>query len=220
LLKKLIGLSLAGIILLSLTATGTWAFFKDTETGSNNRLTAGTLNLQVGAGDPMSENIALGNIQPGEAGNAASWTVHNSGSLNGSFSLSMGAVHSAENGRSEVETASGDISDGTGELGGLLTLALWMDNGSSGWSSGDYYLDPSGSGLGRVDWTGGASLPAGAYFTVNSFSGRSSTALQNIAANATPGNFKVDFSFPENGSDDNQAQGDSCAFDILFHLSQ
>jgi predicted ribosomally synthesized peptide with SipW-like signal peptide len=220
LLKKIIGLGLAGIVLLSLAATGTWAFFQDSEAGSGNTMTSGTLDLQVGTQDPMSEKIEIDNIQPGNNGNTASWPVHNSGSISGSFYLSVGEVSNAENGRSEVESASGDLSDDQGEMGGLLTLALWMDNGAGGWSSGDYYLDPSGSGLDKITWSGGSSLPSGAYFSVDTFSGKSSSVLQNISAGSTPGNFKVDFVFPDSGSGDNRAQSDNCSFDLVFSLNQ
>jgi predicted ribosomally synthesized peptide with SipW-like signal peptide len=219
-LKKLIGLSLAAFLLLSLTATGVWAFFRDTETTKNNTLTAGTLNLQVGAADPMTESILIENIQPGDAKNLASWAVRNKGSLSGGFSVSVETVNNAENGRSEVEIASGDLSDVAGELGDMLTLALWMDNGPGGWSSGDYFLDPSGGSLARVLWAGGSSLPAGAYFMLNSFSGLGSSVLQNIAANSTEGNFRIDCNFPENGIADNGAQSDICTFNILFSLKQ
>jgi predicted ribosomally synthesized peptide with SipW-like signal peptide len=219
-LKKLIGLSLAALILLSLTATGTWAFFRDTETAKNNTLTAGTLNLQVGAADPMGESILIENIRPGDAHNLASWSVRNKGSLSGGFSVSVETVNNAENGRSEVEIASGDLSDVEGELGDMITLALWMDNGAGGWSSGDYYLNPSGGSLTRVPWAGGSSLPAGAYFMLNSFSATTSAVLQIIAANSTAGNFRVDLIFPENGANDNRAQSDNCTFNILFSLKQ
>jgi predicted ribosomally synthesized peptide with SipW-like signal peptide len=219
-LKKIIVLSLAGLILLSLTAAGTWAFFNDTETGSENSLSAGTLNLQVGADDPMSESITLDNIQPGDADNLASWAVSNTGSLAGEFAVSVNTVSNAENGCSEVETASGDPGNGEGELGGLLTLALWMDSGNNGWSDGDYYLDPSGGSLVQVAWTDGSGLPDEAYFTVDDFSQKESSNLQLILPNSTPGNFRVDFIFPDNGSADNQAQSDSCTFDIEFSLNQ
>jgi predicted ribosomally synthesized peptide with SipW-like signal peptide len=219
-LKKIVVLSLIGVVLISLTAAGTWAFFSDTETSTANTVTSGTLNLQVGADDPTSESFILDNIQPGDADNLASWAVSNSGSLTGGFSISVSTVDNSENGFSEVESASGDSGNEAGELGGLLTLALWMDNDSDGWSEGDYYLDPSDGSLVKTGWSGGSTLPDEAYFPADDFSQRESSVLQLILPGSTPGNFTVDFVFPDNGSADNQAQSDSCTFDIVFSLAQ
>lgn len=218
--RKIIGLSLAAIILLALTATGTWAFFRDTETGSGNSLAAGTLDLQVGNFDPMTEKIDFSGVKPGDAGDAAAWSIRNTGSISGHLSISAGAVNNDENVRSEVETASGDSTDNVGELGGMLTVALWMDSGTSGWSSGDYYLDPSGSGLAKVVWSGEPTLPAAAYFTLNTYSAKSSASLQTITSGTVPPNFRVNYNFPESGAGDNQSQSDSCNFDLIFTLSQ
>jgi spore coat-associated protein N len=44
-MKKIIGLSIAAIIVIALAGVGTFAFFSDTETSSANSFTAGTLNL-------------------------------------------------------------------------------------------------------------------------------------------------------------------------------
>jgi predicted ribosomally synthesized peptide with SipW-like signal peptide len=219
-LKKIAVLSLIGLVLIGLTAAGTWAFFSDTETSSANTVAAGTLNLRLGADDPSSESFSLGNIQPGDADNLASWAIGNSGSLSGELYISITSVDNSENGCSEVERSSGDSGNEDGELGGLLTLALWMDNNSDGWSRADYYLDPSDGSLEKIPWSGGSVLPDEAYFPVDEFSLKESPALQTLQPGITPGNFTVAYIFPDHGSTDNQAQSDSCSFDIIFSLAQ
>ncbi|MBN1188531.1 MAG: hypothetical protein JXA46_02150 [Dehalococcoidales bacterium] len=219
-LKKILALSLIAIALIGLTAAGTRAFFSDTETSWGNNVTSGTLDLQVGDYDPMTESISLDNIKPTDSGRLATWEVYNNGSLTGEFYISIGAVDNQENGASEVEIASGDPGDAEGELGGLITLAMWMDNGGNGWSDGDYYLDLSGSDLAKTGWSSGSVLPEEAYFIADYFGGKESSELQQILPDDSPGNFCVDFIFPDNGAADNQAQSDSCTFDIEFTLKQ
>jgi predicted ribosomally synthesized peptide with SipW-like signal peptide len=217
--KKVIVLILIALILICVAATNTWAFFKDTETSSNNITSTSTLDLLVGSTDPMTANITLSGIKPTDSGNAASWTIKNKGSSSGSFSISLGTVSNQENTRNEIETASGDTSDSEGELGGLVKIAIWMDTGNNGWGSGDYYLNP-GSSLTKVNWSSGTTLPTGAYFTINTFSGKSSATLQTITSNTTAGNIKIEYSFPVTDYHDNAAQSDSSLFDIVFNLRQ
>jgi len=42
--KKIIGLSIAALLILALVGGATWALFSDTETSANNTLIAGTLD--------------------------------------------------------------------------------------------------------------------------------------------------------------------------------
>jgi spore coat-associated protein N len=44
-MKKIIGLTIAAIIVIAIAGVGTFAFFSDTETSANNTITAGTLDL-------------------------------------------------------------------------------------------------------------------------------------------------------------------------------
>jgi predicted ribosomally synthesized peptide with SipW-like signal peptide len=48
-MKKIIGLTIAAILIIGLVGVGTWAYFGDTEVSSGS-LAAGTLDLQVGGG--------------------------------------------------------------------------------------------------------------------------------------------------------------------------
>jgi len=92
-MKKVIGLTLAAILIAGIAGGGTWAFFSDSETSQNNTLTAGTLDLRVGATDPCTESINLGTqIKPGDNDNAADWTITNLGNISGTLKVEIGSI--------------------------------------------------------------------------------------------------------------------------------
>jgi spore coat-associated protein N len=64
-MKKILGLGMVAILVMALVGGGTWAYFSDTETSSDNVLAAGTLDL------------GLGNTSGSEAGTSvtATWTT-------------------------------------------------------------------------------------------------------------------------------------------------
>jgi predicted ribosomally synthesized peptide with SipW-like signal peptide len=217
-MKKIIFSLMAIAVIGSLIGTGTFAWFNDTETSAGNTFVTGTLNLQVGSANPMTDKVTLSNIKSADAGSAAIWLTKNLGTISGTLDAAIGTITNNENGRSEVEIAAGDTTDNAGELGGLLKIALWMDvDKSAGWTSGDYYLKSDGT---KVAWASGAALPAGAYDIVNNFGGKSWTSLQTAAASSDAGNFRIEYNFPDGGSSDYVVQGDSCIFDITFALNQ
>ena len=204
---------------MALVAGGTFAYFSDTEISTGNSLTAGTLNLQVGAADPMTDKVTLANIKPTDTDTAAIWLTKNLGSLEGTFSVSISAITDNENTITEPEAAAGDVTAGVGELGGLLKIAIWMDaDKNGGWSTSDYYLDPTVPG--KVAWVSDVTLPTAAYFTVDSFGIKSFSSLQTVAATTDAGNFRIEYNFPDGGASDNVAQSDSSVFDITFMLNQ
>jgi predicted ribosomally synthesized peptide with SipW-like signal peptide len=216
--KKILGLTIAVMLTLGMTVTGVWAYFGDSEASTNNVVTAGTLNLQVGATDPMTDKITLSNIKPADTGNAAIWLVGNTASLPGILSVSTGTITNNENGRNEVEIAAGDTTDPGGELGASLKLAFWMDKDKSGaWNSGDYYLSSAGT---VVAWASGSTLPVAAFDYLNNYGSKSWATGQSVAAASDAGNFRVEYSFPDAGVSSNQAQTDSGGFDITFMVNQ
>ena len=50
-MKKILGLTIAALLVMGMVGGGTWAYFSDTEASTNNSLTAGTLDLNVDGGD-------------------------------------------------------------------------------------------------------------------------------------------------------------------------
>jgi predicted ribosomally synthesized peptide with SipW-like signal peptide len=221
-MKKIIGLSLATLLIVAVVGSGTWAYFSDNETSQNNTITAGTLDLQVGATDPCTEAIDIGSLlQPGDSGNAADWTLTNKGSTGGTLKIAVSAITNYENTRTEPEEAAGDTTTGStqGELGDFVEIAIWLDmNRSGGWDSGDRYLRSTGT---VVNWVSGSSLPPEAYADINSYAGIDWDAADGMPAMAGSGNidFMVEYSFPADAND-NRTQGDSSLFDITFTLEQ
>ena len=214
--RVLISLMIIALV-MALMGAGVYALFSDTETASNNTFTAGTLNLQVGAADPCTEAINISSIKPTSTGNAATWLVKNLGSLSGNLDITVGAITNNENTITEPETAAGDVTTPGGELGGLLKVAFWMDaDKSGGWTSGDYYLKSDGT---KVSWVSGTTLPAAAYDILNNYP-HTWSSVQGVTASSDAGNFYIEYNFPDGGSTDNVAQGDSCVFDITFTLNQ
>jgi spore coat-associated protein N len=84
--KKIIGLSVALLIIL-VVAGGTWAFFSDTETSSNNQFSAGTLNLKLSDADQtdvdgVTASFGGNALKPGDTVGPSTVTLKNTGSLN------------------------------------------------------------------------------------------------------------------------------------------
>lgn len=212
---KRILLSLSVIAAVAAVGIGaTSALFSDSETAAGNTFSAGTLNLRVGEDDSTTETISLSNLAPEDEGNAAEWLTSNTGSIAGDLSVEVSAITNDEEAPGpESET---NVAD-PGDLGSLLTIALWMDVDKDGtWSAGDYYL-PSSSGVEVPYATPG--LPAAAFDIVDDYSGDIWADVQSVAGTTDAGNFRVEYDFPS-GVSDNDAQGDSAAFDITFSLEQ
>ena len=86
-MKKIIGLTIAAVLIIGLVGAVTWAYFSDTEESTGNTITAGTLNLtvdEVGSGavagtltpgvDGVNEFLTISNVAPGDSG-VITWTL-------------------------------------------------------------------------------------------------------------------------------------------------
>lgn len=218
-MKKILGLTVAALLVMGLVGGGTWAYFSDVETSTGNVLTAGTLNLQVGDVDPTTANITVAAMKPGDTGNAADWNIINNGTISGNLTIAISAITNNENTRLEPELAY-DATDGTGELGGLCKIAIWLDHDGDGtWESGDQYLESDGT---VVPWASGDTVPSEAYDYISSFANKDWSQAEGIATMGNGDNFDfmVEYDFPEGGPSDNAAQSDSCEFTITFTLTQ
>jgi predicted ribosomally synthesized peptide with SipW-like signal peptide len=89
-MKKAFGLILAGFLITCLiagTTAGAWALFQDTETSSNNQLTAGTMDLKLtdaNESDQDSITASFGGsaLVPGANIGPSTVTLKNTGNLN------------------------------------------------------------------------------------------------------------------------------------------
>lgn len=84
-MKKILGLTIAAMLVIAMVAGGTWAYFSDTETSSNNVFTAGTLDLGLSNIDEMATGnttatFTASNWKPGEVADGVLY-ISNSGSM-------------------------------------------------------------------------------------------------------------------------------------------
>ena len=86
--KKVVGLTIAVLLVTGMISIGTWAFFSDSQTVTNNVMAAGTLDLKTDNADGMSHTLYATDMQPGETIGPDYIVLKNSGSLDGS-SLDM-----------------------------------------------------------------------------------------------------------------------------------
>ncbi len=83
-IKKVVGLTIALILLVGMSGIGTWAYFNDVETSSANVLAAGTLDLKTDDVDGVSQTLLASNIMPGDTVGPETIILKNSGTLAGS----------------------------------------------------------------------------------------------------------------------------------------
>lgn len=79
-LKRIIGLGIAGLIVLALFSGGLWAFFSDTETATTNQVTAGTLDLTTNDANGVTGTITTTTLRPGKSVDGTTITLKNIGS--------------------------------------------------------------------------------------------------------------------------------------------
>lgn len=94
-IKKVIGLTIALVLLLGMSGIGTWAYFSDVETSGENVLAAGTLDLKTDDVDGVSQTLLASNIMPGDTVGPETIILKNSGTVAGSsLDLSFSYIES------------------------------------------------------------------------------------------------------------------------------
>ena len=142
-MKKILGLTIAALLVMALVGGGTWAYFSDVETSTGNILTAGTLDLglsNTAATTPDGSvtatwNVSAGDWAPGDTVEATLY-VYNGGSIDMTqltVALSYGAI---TDGTPAGVTVPGGVTDlldkmitattvEWGPTGSLLPIANW-----------------------------------------------------------------------------------------------
>ena len=82
-MKKIVGLSLALILVIGVIGVATFAYFTDTETSSGNQLVAGTLDLKTNDADGVSQTLYATNMSPGDTVGPSTITLKNAGTTDG-----------------------------------------------------------------------------------------------------------------------------------------
>jgi predicted ribosomally synthesized peptide with SipW-like signal peptide len=215
--KKILLLATALIAVIATMGVGTWAYFNDTATATSNTITAGTLSLTVnGDGDGTIAPFDIGGangLAPGDTGNAATWEMVNTGTISAILKIEVGTIDNFE----------ADDTTPSTSLKGMLKVAMWVDVDKDGtWSSGDYYLNPTTEA--KVAWASGSTLPTGAtgaYDYISAFDGDVFDNLATVAGGSTSaGNFRVEYDFYDDNTDQNAAQGEIIHTDLTFTLTQ
>jgi spore coat-associated protein N len=202
-MKKIVGLSIAVLLIIGLVGAGTYAYFSDTESSTNNSLTAGTLDLNIDGDDVAVTTFTASDVAPGESGTGNS-TLDNVGSISGELDIATSAVaNSAGSGGTEYE-------GGSGELGANAQIAVYLDVDQSGtWNAGDIGLLSDGTTY---------SFPTVLnYDEIDEYASEDWDAVETMAATASD-DIVVNWQVPTGAGND--IQGDTVSFDITFTLEQ
>ena len=214
-MKKILGLTVAALLVIGLVGGGTWAYFSDTETVSSNTFTAGTLDLDLDGGSVASFSIA--NTYPSDNRPAADWTLDNNSTIPAAAWLEIVTSSITEN----------DAQSDGAALDDYVQLLLWIDaNGNDALNTGEVYLVDGG--LATWGGTDGASPTSAealleyteAGYLEGSTFGTAADPCATIPGGNSDNHFRVYFYFPDNALDQNDAQGDDFGFDITFTLYQ
>ena len=63
-MKKILGLTVAALLVMGLVGGGTWAYFTDTETSTGNTFAVGTLDLEVDTENPWTSTAIDNSLTP------------------------------------------------------------------------------------------------------------------------------------------------------------
>jgi predicted ribosomally synthesized peptide with SipW-like signal peptide len=209
-MRKILGLTIAALLVIGLAGVGTWAYFSDTETASGNVFTAGTLDLTPDEGSITTISYAaVDGVAPGwDNASADSWTLTNSGSVDGDLTITIGSIDNQGVTNEEPE------GDDTGDLGGNLDIVFWADLDDDGEIDGGIWADGGGMN-GYMDIGEGEKMYEGDLDTMPA----TFPASGKIDLDATE---EIDIYFDASIGIGvgNSIMSDSATFDITFNLDQ
>lgn len=208
-MKKILGLSIAALLVIAMVGGGTWAYFNDTESSVGNTITAGTLDLNWDGGnesDNYTFQIAAADGWPGNSNNSTFKLIKNVGSLDGELDIELTDLLNTESsGGTEHEA------DGVGgELGSFAKIAPWIDIGKDGAFTPDTDI--------ALTSAGGVSTAALQWDTIDSFV-QIWDAVVSTMSSGDEYRFYIAWEIPGEATD-NTAQGDSVSFGVTFTLEQ
>ena len=229
-MKKILGLTIAALLVMALVGGGTWAYFSDVETSTGNTLTAGTMNLTVdvsdGGGaitgtvipeiDGVNEFITFPtDLAPGDSG-SVTFTATASGNVAGTLAITS-TVTTTENGSNEPEAAVGSNDAGSdGDLDDFVGVKLGVDLNGAGQNfvlgSASYYA-PLALLEAVLDAVTAQSIPAGQYVEYEIL------WLIDTDIEGDGGDGLFD-GIDDTAVDDNVIQSDTATIDITFTLNQ
>ncbi|MFH0846959.1 MAG: hypothetical protein V1894_02730, partial [Chloroflexota bacterium] len=193
----------------------------------DNIITAGTLDLKIGAGGAEADadytllTAGISNATPDDVIHSSDYaSLKYSGTVTDNYlGVEIDAITNAGGTSTEPEVTAGDAGN-AGDLDDFVKVGFWLDAGNNGtWDDGDYYLANDSSGW--VARAGGspATVP---LQLVNTFAEEIGTQYNINAdlANNETWRFYINWQFPNGTSTDNKCQGDTVDFDILLAVQQ
>ena len=145
--KKILGLTIAVVLIIGLVAGGTWAYFSDTETTTDNTFTAGTIDLSLDPTSGQAVEMADGSLElkPCQTG-FITITLTNDGTNPMDVWKMITTVSCAENGTVEPEQDWYDANPGEltnnqkNDIDTVIIYDMWIEVG------GDPLVCEPGSG--------------------------------------------------------------------------
>jgi spore coat-associated protein N len=204
-MKKIVGLSLAALLIIGIIGGATFAYFSDTESSTGNTLTAGTLDLKIDGGDIAVTTFNVSGVAPGDSGSGSS-ILTNAGSIAGELDITTSAITNTG-----AASGSTEYGDDSGDLGASAEIAMYLDIDQSGtWNTGDIGL--------MSDGTTYAFPTALDYDIINNYGSETWNEVVTTMAASASDNIVVNWQVPTGAG--NSIQGDSVSFDITFILEQ
>jgi predicted ribosomally synthesized peptide with SipW-like signal peptide len=213
-MKKIIGLSIAALLIIGIVGVGTFAYFSDTAASTGNTWTAGTLVLSevttgsaannsyvVTPGGGINGSVQFGltdPVKPGSSG-TITWTLKNNGNLPGTLTMPAGAspLTNISFNENPPENAPEHAADSTDAIGLGQKLMVWVTR-----FDGTTTTDVIGT--------------TGTYVAMSGLAALSSES--NIMAAGGSLVYVLNWQVPTTVG--NEIQGDSANLDISFHLEQ
>jgi len=122
-MKKILGLTIAAVIVIATAGLGTYALFSDTETSSANTFIAGTLDLKTGTTDGVTGTLGSSAMAPGDyvPETAATLTLNNAGTIDGS-TMDISCSYTESDGTGATEDTVDMDADDTAAMMTITTL--------------------------------------------------------------------------------------------------
>jgi hypothetical protein len=227
-LKRILGLSLIGVIALCLFAGTTWAAISDRADGTSNGLISGKLDLKpsiegtysgsasflhvTSSGDQATNKVVLDKVAPGQSG-TIKWVLENTGTVAGTLSISCSG------------TAYPYFTDG---VAAVAPESLFGANNTDGNGDLDQYMKVTlqrGQGVDQTAAQGAYSYILGSAGSPVAISGLEAVLdAQSIALAASGGSdtlvYLLSWSLSNTEANINIVQGDTAEIDVTFTLSQ
>jgi len=136
-MKRIIGLTIAVLLSVSMLSTGVWSFWADTESSANNQLTAGTLDLKTNDADGVTLTLNATSLKPNGTAGPSTITLKNVGSLNAA-TLDIAFSYTESDGAPNVVNRTADdtaaiIEVTTLTYNGANLLTSVSDSNLNGW---------------------------------------------------------------------------------------